>query len=348
MKRHRSDGDFLSATSCIGPAGRFNLKIGAYYRHLISFSLVIVLALTQVSCQPTGCKMEPTIVCPLPAYQIKSLPSAFPSPSADEKKEEWAKELFIGDAFAKECDFYRALTSYKRALFLLPPSDIQHRLQIDYNMVLCYYLGSKHQEAINIFEASDLSQVNQDFPGFHHLLLIIYDCYLLTEQEDKASCVLDIIRKLSSESSDDLLLYQTLKKGESEEARSLIAQHRNAQEMQADFALYDQFKKSPTKARTLNAILPGAGYYYVGQRRSALTSFIINTLFTAAAYQFFRNGYPAAGAITASLEAGWYLGGINGAGIEAQEFNTRLYEGMSRKILTDHFCFPVLMFETSF
>lgn len=306
------------------------------------------LALTQVGCQPACKKMEPIIVCRLPVHRINTLPSAFPPLSPMERELEWAKELLMGDVFAKECDFYRAITCYKRALILLSTDEMQRRLQLDYNLILCYYLGEKHHEAINIFESSDLSQANPDFPAFNNLLLIVYECYLQIEKEDKAACVLEIIRKFSPETANDLMLYQSLKEGEIEAARCLMSQHRNAKTMEMDFAFYDQFAKSPRKARILNAVLPGAGYYYVGQRRSAMTSFIINTLFTAAAYQFFRNGYPAAGAITASIETGWYLGGINGAGIEAQEFNTRLYEGISRKILTEHDGFPVLMFETSF
>jgi tetratricopeptide (TPR) repeat protein len=319
------------------------------HNSFVSFLLMAGLALMQVSCQPTTCqKMEPVIVCQLPAYRINTLPSAFPSLSPVERQQEWGKELLMGDTFAKEYDFYRAITCYKRALILLPPGEIARHLQLDYDLILCYYLGEKYQEAINIFETSDLSQATPDFPAFNNLLLIVYEGYLQIKQEDKAQCVLEIIRKFSPETVDDLALYQSLKRGEVELSRCLISQHRDAEAMQMDFAFYDQFAKSPQKARILNAVLPGAGYYYVGQRRSAMTSFIINALFTAAAYQFFRNGYPAAGAITASIEAGWYLGGINGAGIEAQEFNTRLFEGVGKKILTEHSCFPVLMFETSF
>lgn len=317
-------------------------------KFFVSFFLMAGLALTQVSCRPACQKMEPVIVCQLPAYRIHTLPSAFPSLSPAERQQEWARELLMGDVFAKECDFYRAITCYKRALILLPPCETARHLQLDYDLALCYYLGGKYQEAINIFESGDLSQANPDFPAFNHLLLIVYESYLQIKQEEKAACVLEVIRKFSPETADDLLLYESLKSGEIERSRCLISQHRDTEAMQMDFAFYDQFAKSPQKARLLNAVLPGAGYYYVGQRRSAMTSFIINTLFTAAAYQFFRNGYPAAGAITASIEAGWYLGGINGAGIEAQEFNTRLFEGVSKKILTEHDCFPVLMFETSF
>lgn len=317
-------------------------------KHFAFLFLIGGLALTHVGCRHTCQKMEPVIVCQLPTYRISSLPSSFPVISSTERQQEWAKELLIGDCFARESDFYRAITSYKRALILLPPSENGRRLQLDYDLMLCYYLGGKHQETLSIFESSELSQANADFPAFNNLLLIVYDSYLQTQQEDKAACVLEVIRKFSPETSDDLLLYQNLKTAEIESARCLISQHRDAEEMEKDFAFYDQFAKSPKKARFLNAVLPGAGYYYVGQRRSAMTSFIINALFTAAAYQFFRHGYPAAGAITTSLEVGWYLGGINGAGIEAREFNTRLYEGISRKILNEHEGFPILMFETSF
>ena len=309
---------------------------------------MVVLALTHISCQTTCMPFEPTISCPIPSYRIETMPSAFPPPSENDCKEEWANEIRMGDVFARECDFYRAITCYRRAQILLPAAEVQRKLQLEYDLILCYYLGNKYQEALNIFEAGAISQATPAFPAFNQLLLIVYDCYLLSKQEDKAACVLEAIRQYSPETADDLLLYQTLKAGEVEEAECLISQHREADEMERDFAFYNQFAKSPKKARLLNAILPGAGYYYVGQRRSALTSFIINALFTAAAYQFFRNGYPAAGAITASLEAGWYFGGINGAGIEANEYNVRLYEGVSKKILTDHACFPVLMFEMSF
>lgn len=315
---------------------------------VVSLFLMMGLALTHVSCQPTCQKMEPLIFCPLPAYRLSTLPSAFSPLSPEEEFQEWAKELILGDAFARESDFYRAITCYKRALILLPPHLLARRLQLDYTLILSYYLGGKYLEALNIFSASDLSQAQPDFPAFNHLLLIVYDCYLQTHQEEQAECVLEVIQHFSPETNEDLTLYQSLKKGDIETARCLMSQHREAESMEQDFAFYDQFAKSPRKARTLNALLPGAGYYYVGQRRSALTSFIINALFTAAAYQFFHRGYPAAGAITASLEMGWYLGGINGAGVEALEFNTRLYEGVSRKILTDHTCFPILMFETSF
>lgn len=324
------------------------MKIVKSCTQFVSLFLRVALVLALVSCQTTHQKMEPEITCPLPCSRINHLPSAFPTLSCEERQQAWGNELMMGNAFARECDFYRAITCYKRALILIPPEEIDRRLQLDYELILCYYLGGKYHEALNIFQMSDVSQADSSFPGFQSLLLMIYECYLQTHEEDKASCVLEIIQKFSPETAEDLFLYQTLKTGEIDAARSLISQHRETKTITQEFAFYDQFVKSPRLARTLNALLPGAGYYYIGQRRSAVTSFIINALFTAATYQFFQRGYPAAGAIALSLEMGWYLGGINGAGLEAQAFNTCLYENVSRKILTEHECFPVLMFQTSF
>src|SRR5262249_23190100 len=158
------------------------------------------------------------------------------------------------------------------------------------------------QEALNVFQTSELCQINPSFYAFNNLLLIVYECYLQTKQEEKAACAMELIQKYSPEAAEDLTLYQSIHEGEVEKTRDAISHHRNCEEIAKEFKCYDQFAKSPRLARTLNALLPGAGYYYVGQRRSALTSFIINALFATASYQFFARGYPAAGAITLSLE----------------------------------------------
>lgn len=315
------------------------------FSHVITLLIAGGLSLC-IGCSPVCQSIRPHIASPLPVHQIQ-MHSSFPPLSKEEKKEDWGRELQIGEAFAREGDFYRAITAFRRAEILAPESG-SRKLQITYDIVLSYFLGGKYQEAINVFEGSDLSCVGANFPAFDNLLLILYEAYLKVEQEEKATCVLEIINKCSPECGEDLKLYESFQKGDIQEVKVQMETHRNGYVMQRDFAFYDQFSKSVTKAKLLNALLPGMGYYYVGQKKSAMTSFIINALFTAAATQFFLKGYPAAGAITASLEAGWYFGGINGAGIEAQEFNTRLFEGVGRKILTDHYCFPVLMFESSF
>lgn len=296
----------------------------------------------------TPCHLEPNISYPPPSAKLCHLPSSFEPLSQEELLQDWGKELMMGEKFTREWDLYRAISCFKRAKMLIPMDQVERRLQIDYDLLLAYYFGQKYNEVISQFETSDLIYVNQLFPPFSNMLILLYDSYSEMNLDVKAEAILETIQKCSLETAEDLSLYWMIKNGEIDEVQNQIAIHRNAADLQPDLDLYTENIKSPKKARLLNAIFPGAGYYYVGLKKSAITSFLINTLFTYAAYQFFKRGYPAAGIITTSLETGWYLGGINGAGIEAQQFNNRLYEGTMKKMLKDQKMFPMLMFETSF
>jgi hypothetical protein len=306
------------------------------------------IALLLSGCQPSLSRIEPTITYVIPQHKLERLPSAFDPFTTNEKWQDWAKEIMIGDAFAREQDLYRAITAYKRALLLTPYDLKERRLQILYNITLCYYIGSKYQDVINTFEGSELTEAKPPFPPLNNLLIMLYDSYLNQDQSDKAAVILELIEACSPDTSRDLTLYTDVIQGDVCEVSTDADKHPVAEKLMPYVCEYVSAAKSPKTAKVLNAILPGAGYYYVGQKKSALTSFLINALFTAAAYQFFHHGYYAAGAITTSLELGWYMGGINGAGIEASEYNQRLYEAVGHKMMVENNLFPILMFETAF
>lgn len=105
---------------------------------------------------------------------------------------------------------------------------------------------------------------------------------------------------------------------------------------------------SPDTARLLNALLPGAGYYYVGQKSTALTSLCLNILFTAAAVHFFEKNEIAAALITTSLELGWYIGGINGAGMAAIELNEKKWREFCEKHMEKEKVWPIFQLQTQF
>lgn len=111
---------------------------------------------------------------------------------------------------------------------------------------------------------------------------------------------------------------------------------------------YQTQKKSIGTAQGLNALLPGAGYLYLGQNQSAATAFFLNGLFIAASSYFFLDGNIAAGVIFTSFEAGWYFGGIYGAGLEAKAYNERLYERMATPMMQRERLFPALMLNYAF
>ena len=310
--------------------------------------LSMVVASSLVGCSLPVEKLNPTIVYTPPAHQIEHLPSAFPPLSQEELDTPWGRELYLGNGFAKESDFYRAITCYRRALLLLPVEEIERQLQLDQDILTCYYLGGKYQEVLDVFETSPLTQVSPKYPGFRNLLLILYHSYLKLGLESKAEALLQKIDKLSPDTASDLALFRDLTKADLIHLDQQLSAHRNHAQIQSLFDTYRHQAKSPKTARILNGLLPGAGYFYIGQKKAAFTSFVINTLFIAASYQFFHVGYPFAGAITTGMEMGWYLGGINGAGLGAQEYNDRLYEGVAKKILIEQQSFPLMMWETSF
>ncbi|MCB1180436.1 MAG: tetratricopeptide repeat protein [Chlamydiia bacterium] len=273
--------------------------------------------------------------------------SPFPPLTEEEVAQTWAKEYTIAVSFAEDFDLYRAITGFKRALAFLP-ADSARRLQIQYCIALAYFLGHKYQEAIYQVESGGLICVDTTFPAFDDLLLLLYDCYVHVGNTTQACHILSLIEQMDSQRGDKLKLLSKVKNIELEE---LYAEGKKKSErayLQTIVCNYRNGALSIKKAEILNAVLPGAGYFYVGQRETAMTAFLINSLFITGSVLFFKNGNPAAGAIMASLESGWYIGGIWGAGIAARTYNERLYEGYADRITAKEGYFPVMMLRYTF
>lgn len=319
-------------------------------------SLITTLLLFLCGCQQDCSRLEPNIVYVTPQRLVENLPSPFPELTSEEKSQEWARELFLGRKFARELDLYRAITCFKRAQFLLPSNldtiprfNVDNRrLEIEYEIFLAYYLGNKYQEAIDTFDSGGLIQVPADFPVFNELLIALYDAYIQIDEQEKALKLLCYINAKNQAIAQSLTLETAISNADFPNIKAAGDCHPAKDNIDQLLGNYKCRALSPTKARTLNALLPGAGYYYVGQQKAALTSFIINALFIAASYQLLEKGYIPAGIITASLEAGWYFGGINGAGLAAKEYNERLYECLSKETLMETRLFPVLMLNYGF
>lgn len=263
-------------------------------------------------------------------------------------KEDWGKEVHIGNVLARDLDLYRAITCYKRALILMPHECRERRLQAEYALAYSYYLGRRYCEFLETVELGSLFHVPETFPPFREMALMLYDSYLLTEQKEKAECISKMIEGYDPAGAENLKFYTALIEGDMPKVTSMMEVHPCKETLTPYMAQYFTAQKSVRKAQVLNALLPGAGYYYVGQTKSAITSFILNALFIAATVQFAERGYIPAALITASFEMGWYVGGINGAGLAAKEFNERLYEYQAKEMMIHHRLFPMLMLQTAF
>lgn len=318
-------------------------------------ALLILLLFT--SCFRVSPQIEPCITAPKHPKEVMrekrcvfSFPenfskSPFPCLSGDEVCQDWGKEYLMALSFAEDFDLYRAITNFKRALFLLPEEKKERRMEIEYMIALSYYLGKKYVEVIYEIQSTELVGADYCFPAFSDLLLILYDSYDKMGKLNERDHILSIIESSDCEKGEKLFLLKALSSADFPKLEIFAKKKASIDSL---LCCYEQSAKSVRKAEFLNAVLPGAGYLYVGQKQTAITAFLINSLFIGAAVAFFENGYNAAGIITLSLESGWYFGGIYGAGLAAKYYNERLYESCVERVATNEGLFPIMMLRYSF
>lgn len=317
-------------------------------KYSVIFLCALLLCGFNTGCKEVSCQLEPNICYQAEPRVIEGLQSPFPKLTPQERGQEYGRELFLGKAFAKEMDFYRAITCFKRALFLIPKGQLERRMEIEYDIYLAYYTAGKYCEAVESFEGSSLISLTEDFLAYEDLLITLYDAYWQTDQIDRACKIWELLAQYNETATNKLSLGTGTSEGNFPVMLQTAECTPEKESISELLCCYESGKKSVSKAKMLNAIFPGAGYYYVGQKKSAVTSFIINALFIAAAYQFFDKGYIPAAIITLSLETGWYFGGINGAGIEAKQYNDCLYSRLGRETMVRERLFPILMIQTGF
>lgn len=312
---------------------------------ILIFFLIVLIPL---GCQRVPDKIEPTLSFAVQDKYLLSLPTPFPPLTAEEQAENWGKEMQIGIAFAHELDLYQSITAFKRAGILIPAEQHMRLLEINYEILLCYYIGKKYRDVIHTFETSPLSHVDQSFPALHDLLLILYDTYREEKRERQAERIFLLIQHYFPEEADQLNLSSTLLHADLATLHTIAQAPPPRPYLNQFLDDYNLQKKSVGQAQLYNALLPGAGYLYLGQKQSAATALFLNGLFIAASVYFFEQGNIAAGVIFTSFEAGWYFGGIYGAGLEAKAYNERLYERLATPMMNRERLFPVLMLNFSF
>lgn len=300
----------------------------------------------------TGCyrvedKIEPKVRYQVQEQYIQNLTSPFKPLAFTERKQDWGKEYVIALAFAEEFDLYRAVSTFKRAEVLVPPEHEERKVEIQYNILLSYYLGQKYQSVIQTFNRTELPHVDPSFPAFHDLLVILFESYTELNIQEKAEKVLLVLEKNFPKTAEKLKLSHALLQANTDEAKK-IAQENHLVNLETVLTNYDIEKKSVRTAQWLNVILPGTGYFYVDQYRTGITAMLINGLFIAAAYEFFHRGYTAAGIVTTSFEMGWYFGGIYGAGEAAKYYNERLYEENVSYVMGQNKLYPIFSLQYAF
>ena len=277
---------------------------------------------------------------------FQNLPKPPPQLSPEDVSSPWGQEYAIGCRFACEGDYYRAATCFQRARFLLNDPASPHEVQLFHALLLAYSVGNKYQEAVSIWEKEQDKLSVADPETARDCISLLCEAYTHLGRTKEAAGLLTSLPP-GDPLKSQLALFQTMTTNDEEDflraadTAALVGsrEHEEALSMVAD---YRSRRCDPSTARLLNAVVPGSGYVYVHQYQTATTAFLINGLFIAATWQLFVAHQQASGLIAGTLEGGWYLGGIVGAGLAADQYNQRLREEASKPYLNRNGLFPLL------
>ncbi len=209
--------------------------------------------------------------------------------------------LGFADRLFEDRDYYRAITEYKRFIFLQPDSPLA--LNAQYKIGLSFFKGQKYSDAAKVLNSVSINPKKSQLTmksllklGETHFKDAMrtkraYERDLLfTESVDAYRRFIDEYPRETQQvdSARFKLAWTYLQMGWDQDAKDTFAavtpdsqQHYYAAtniSSKLDH-LDDLPYKSPNVAGALSAILPGAGQVYCGYYKDATMSFILNGLF---------------------------------------------------------------------
>lgn len=233
--------------------------------------------------------------------------------------------LEFGDHLHVEGDYYRAITEYKRFMFL--DQEDEYRDAIRHRIAMSYFKGGKYEMAMRIFR--DISWQGEDEALVKKSKTMLAACYYETSDYAMAVSALQDIARGDHDGLELRIGWCHLLDGNPKEAIDVLSKIGETSKPNAESSnLIQQAKryselpeKSPMIAGTLSAFLPGAGQAYNQRYRDALTSFILNGIFFWGTIEAFDNDENVAGAFAALISSGWYTGNIYNAASGSHKVN---------------------------
>jgi TM2 domain-containing membrane protein YozV len=237
-------------------------------------------------------------------------------------------ELGFADALFAEGDYYRAVTEYKRFVYLYPEHSEVVRARL--NMARGAIAAERWGDARSILQHTLEQDQKKEMRAQAHVLLAEIP-YL----QGKFNASFDYLERVETphlypafaQRLKELQLWSLL------EGERLQQAHRFLQAQEVELCpdledlleLQELPRKSPRLAGTLSALLPGAGQLYNGRYREAGMAFALNAAFVFGGLQAIDTGNTVLGGILLFFEAGWYGGNIYNAVNTAHKTNRRRY-----------------------
>lgn len=253
-------------------------------------------------------------------------------------------QLRIADAFMDEGEYFRAVTEYKKFLFLFPDSE-----KADYasfRVGLAHYRGQEYETAAHTFAA-----VREKYGGSRYAADSEYFeglCQWMLGRFDRAENAFErvVVLTPSSEYAPLALLGKSLVsfdakntpacRNELERFLESYPQDARATNVRKTIALLDETRelpqKSPVTAGVMSALVPGSGYMYAGRYADGITALIVNGLFIAGTLVAVHQENYAVAAIVGGIGLPFYVGNIYGSANAATKWNIGFRKDLRGKI----------------
>jgi tetratricopeptide (TPR) repeat protein len=242
-------------------------------------------------------------------------------------------QLGLADAFLAEGEYYRAITEYKKFLFLFPGSEKAGTAL--FGVGTAYYRGEEYEPAAKTF-AAVLEKYGK---GAHAAPSAYFQGVSLWKlgRVVKAEAALDRVGELDPASEyaplsrigKSLLSFEAKNvPGCREELARFLERYPGdprAEKVRQTVALLDREgaipRKSPALAGAMSAVVPGSGYLYAGRYGDGLVAFVVNGLFIAGTAVSIHQENYAVAAIVGGIGLPFYVGNIYGSANAAPKWN---------------------------
>jgi TolA-binding protein len=243
--------------------------------------------------------------------------------------------LGFAEALFNDGDYFRAITEYKRFLFLYPTDARAGRVQLQIGR--SYQHGQQWEDARKTFE-----EIAQRHPDADIRAEAAYRIGETSFRQGRYAQAIADLRPVAEryqqtpigEQARYLLGWSYLRARQWPEASQTFATIAMTSPLfPSSRALADAARegedlprKSPALAGLMSAVVPGTGHFYTGRWRDGTVALLLNGAFLAAGLEAVSAGNEAAAGLLLFFEAAWYSGAIYGAVNAAQKYNLDLEE----------------------
>jgi TM2 domain-containing membrane protein YozV len=226
------------------------------------------------------------------------------------------KQLSFANHLFEEGDYFRAITEYKRLMFM--SSNPEEQLYANHRIFSSFKRAGRLEEAALYLDNFNDEQFKHTEKG--KLQLLMHN----TEQARQ------YLKLVNSDTVRILLGWSHMLDGDWEYSRQAFLSIPHNSDLSSTASRLDNYareaqhiipSKNPFISGFLSAILPGAGRFYTERPADGLFSFLTVAIPALASYFYWRDDRKRASAIAAGFAAAFYLGDVYGSVLSAHEYN---------------------------